>query len=182
MNYIVKISLLLLVMLFCSGATDDSRIAVITINKPEVDRMEKLFKAAIPLKDGVIYTKVPRGLIVSINEQYFFDRGAIKIKQSSLPILDSIISVFKTLDTYCIIEDHSDPDGVSDSRYKSNWELTIARSTNIVQYFIRYGCVDPDKIFGFGFGEFMPFKDNVSEKAGMDNRIDFVFIDYEARR
>lgn len=182
MNYLVKISVLILTMLFCCGAADNGRVAMITVNKPEADRMEALFKAAIPLKDGIIYTKVPRGLIVSINEQYFFDRGAIKIRKSSLPILDALISVFNTLDTYCIIEDHSDPDGVDDSNYKSNWELTIARSSNIVQYFIRCGCINPDKVFGFGFGEFMPFKDNVAETGDMDNRIDFVFIDYEAKR
>ncbi len=179
---LIKISVLILMVVFCSGV-DDGKLAMITVNKPEADRMEALFKAALPLEEGrVIYTKVPRGLIVSIDEQLFFDRGAIKIKQNSLPILDAIISVFQTLDTYCIIEDHSDKDGVGDSEYQSNWELTIARSSNIVMYFIRCGNISPDKVFGFGFGEFMPFKDNVSENGNMDNRIDFVFIDYEAKR
>ncbi len=181
MNYLAKIFILLLITLFCCGL-DDSRLAGVTVNKPEADKIELLFKAAIPLNEGIIYTKVPRGLIISINEQYFFERGSIKIKQSSLYILDAIISVFKNIDNLCVIEDHSDADGVGESNYNSNWELTIARSTNIVQYFIRYGGISPEKVFGYGFGEFMPFKDNVSETGNMDNRIDFVFIDYEARR
>ena len=180
---IIKVTILLLMVVFCSGIDDDSKMAMITVNKPQADRMEALFKATLPLEEGtVIYTKVPRGLIVSVDEQLFFDRGSIKIRQSSLPVLNAIISVFQTLDTYCIIEDHSDKDGVADSNYQSNWELTIARSSNIVQYFIRYGNISPDKVFGFGFGEFMPFKDNVSPAGDKDNRIDFVFIDYEAKR
>ncbi len=181
MDYFVKIFILVLITFFCCGLTDD-KLAHMTVNKPESDRIEQLFKAAIPLNEGIIYTKVPRGLIISINEQYFFDRGSIKIRKSSLHILDAIISVFKNIDNVCVIEDHSDYDGVGDSDYNSNWELTIARSTNIVQYFIKCGGINPEKIFGFGFGEFMPFKDNVSETGDMDNRIDFVFIDYEARR
>ena len=181
-NQLAKVSILLLMLVFCSGV-EGNKVAMMSVNKPESERMESLFRAVIPLDDEyIIYTKVPRGLIVSVNEQLFFDRGAIKIRQSSLPVLDSIISVFKTLDTYCIIEGHSDKDGVDDSAYQANWELTIARSSNIVQYFIRCGGVDPDKVFGVGFGEFMPFHDNVSQTGNMDNRIDFVFIDYEARR
>ena len=96
MNYLAKIFILLLITLFCSGL-DDSRLAGVTVNKPEADKIELLFKAAIPLNEGIIYTKVPRGLIISINEQYFFERGSIKIKQSSLYILDAIISGFNNI-------------------------------------------------------------------------------------
>ena len=121
------------IAIFCSGA-ENGKMAMITVNKPETERMEILFKEAIPLQEGIIYTRVPRGLIVSINEQHFFSRGSIKIRESSLPTLDAIISVYKTLDNVCIIEGHSDPDGVGDSEYKSNWGLTLARSSNIIKY------------------------------------------------
>ena len=40
-----------------------------------------------------------------------------------------------------------------------------------------------EKVFPMGFGELMPFKDNVSNnKKGFDNRVDFVIIEYEAKR
>lgn len=181
MKHVLQILILILIVFFCCSAATD-KIAVITVNKPETDRLESVFKTSIPLQEGIIYTKVPRGLIISINEQYFFDRGSIKIKQSSLPVLNSIINVFHEIDNFCIIEDHSDADGVDDSNYQSNWELTIARSANIVQYFIKCGGINPNKVFSLGFGEFMPFRENVAKTGNMDNRVDFVFIDYEAKR
>lgn len=182
MAYLCKVFILIFILLFCSGAAAPDKTAVISVNKPETEKAEKLFKAVIPVKEGIIYTKVPRGLIISIDEKYFFTRGSIKIRESSLVTLNAIISVYQNLDNFCVIECHSDPDGVSDSDYQSNWGLTLARASNIVLYFIRYGNIKPDKIFGIGFGEFMPFKDNVSPNGNLDNRIDFVFIDYEAKR
>ena len=169
-------------MLLCSGAVKPDKSAFIAQNISEVEAIEMLFKAALPVNTGIVYTKVPRGLIISIDERYFFNRGAIKIRESSLIILNAIISVYRNLDNFCVIECHSDTDGVSDSDYQSNWGLTLARASNIVLYFIRYGNIKPDKIFGIGYGEFMPFKNNVSINGNLNNRIDFVFIDYEAER
>jgi hypothetical protein len=51
-----------------------------------VETMEKLFKSEMP--KGVIYTKVPRGLIVSVDENLFFNDCESAIKESSLYILD----------------------------------------------------------------------------------------------
>ena len=176
-----KILILIFIAIFCCGEIGD-KVAHVSVNKPNIEHLENIFKSVIPPNIEIIYTKVPRGLIISINEQLFFNRGSIKIRQSSLPLLNSIIKILKETENFCIVEDHSDADGVNESNYKSNWELTIARSANLVQYIIRCGGINPNRIFSIGFGEFMPFKDNVAETGNMDNRVDFVFIDYEAKR
>ena len=136
----------------------------------------------MPIKNGVIYTKVPRGLIVSIDEGVFFNLHEARIKESSLYILDTIAILLYKLPNYCVIENHTEEVGECGD-YAENWELSIARAQNIAEYMSIAGNLPQEKVFSIGFGEFMPFKDNVSSTTkGFDNRVDFVLIEYDVKR
>ena len=172
---------LILILFFCSGHSD-SVIDVSVSYQPNVEKLEQIFKTALPVKDGVVYTKVPRGLIVSIDENYFFNDGEVKIKESSLCILDTIILLLHKLPNYCIVENHTEDSNLLNSKYEKTWEISITRADNIVQYMSDCGKLPANQLFALGFGEYMPFKDNVAPGNGMNNRIDFVIIEYEAKR
>ena len=132
------------------------------------------------MPDGVIYTKVPRGLIISIDENIFFNDCETGLKESSLYILDDFAEIFKNLPNYCVIEDHVQKETCNEHE---NWELSMMRAANIAEYLVKCKNIPTEKIFDIGFGETMPFKDNVDpDKRGLNNRIDIVIIDYEAKR
>ena len=172
---------LIFLLLLCSGfSVPDNNIYV--SYQPNVDRLEVMFKTYLPLKDGVVFTKVPRGLIVSIDERCFFNDGEARIKESSLCLLNTIAVLLQQLPNYCVIEDHTEESIFKDSDYNENWEISLARAGNIVQYLIVYGKLNPDQLFALGYGQYMPFRDNVSPKIGMNNRIDFVILEYETKR
>ncbi len=181
MNNIYLI-VLFLILLFCSGFSNQE-LNIVFSYQPNVDRLETIFKTYLPIKEGILYTKVPRGLIVSIDERYFFNEGETRIKESSLCILDIIIVLLHKLSNYCVVEDHTETDIFLDSSYKQTWELSLVRSSNIVEYMIECGKLPSTRLFALGYGQYMPFLDNVSkDKNGMNNRIDFVIIEYEAKR
>lgn len=175
------IIILILITLLCTGFSD-SIINVALSYQPNVDRLESLFKTYLPIKCGITYTKVPRGLIISIDEDCFFNEGEARIKESSLYILDIIVELLRNLSNYCVVEDHTENNDFTNSDYKEDWELSIARSANLVEYMITYGKLPPSQLFALGFGQYMPFRDNVSPKKDMGNRVDFVILEYEARR
>lgn len=168
------------ILIFCTGFSD--KIVDVSIAyQSNVERLETIFRAFLPLKDGVIYTKVPRGLIISVDERTFFDAHEARIKESSLYTLDMIIILLQKLQNYCVIESHTDEVGCNE--YCENWELSTARAQNIADYMTVYGKIPVHKLTSNGFGKLMPFKDNVSStQKGFDNRIDFVIIEYEAKR
>lgn len=147
--------------------------------QPNVTRLETVFKSAMPQGYGIVYTKVPRGLVVSIDEKYFFNAGEVRIKESSLYILDIAASIIKDLSNYCVIESHTEETGES---LNTNWELSISRAGNIAEYITKCRKISSERIFFLGFGNSMPFKDNVAPRNGMNNRIDLVILEYEARR
>lgn len=141
--------------------------------------IEKLFKEKLNLDQSVIYTKVPRGLIVSISSSVFFEDGQDELLETSKPILHKIGELLNNLHNKCIVEGNTEHDTYKKSEYKTNWELSTIRSDKIVEYLIKTENVHPKKIDAVGFGEIMPFKNNVSYKGNMNNRIDFVIINYE---
>ncbi len=155
--------ILILIAIFCSGYN--------------IEKLESVFKQVMPQKCGVLYTKVPRGLIISIDEKCFFNKGEVRIKESSLDILNIISAILTELPNYCVIENHTEEDD-----YTKNWELSVSRASNLAEYMVKYRKLPIEKVFSLGFGESMPFKDNVAPKNGLNNRIDFVIIEYEARR
>lgn len=170
---------LILILIFCSGFSESVRMVAF---KPNLDRLENIFKAYLPAGKDIIYTQVPRGLIISIDEKKFFNTGEARIKESSLCILDTIAIIIKELKNYCIIEDHTETQDFTNSYYNENWEISIARASNLAEYLVKYKNLPTNRIFPVGFSNIMPFKDNVAPINGMNNRIDFVIIDYEVKR
>jgi len=175
------IIILILIVIFCSGF-DDPIINIAVSYQPNVEKLETLFKSVLPENKGIIYTKVPRGLIISIDEKYFFNDGEARIKESSLCILDIIIANLRSLNNYCVVESHTENNNFENSDYNEDWEISVSRSANIVEYMMKYGKLPREQLFALGFGEFMPFRDNVSVVSDLDKRIDFVILEYEAKR
>ena len=92
----ILIILLILAAIFCSGSSDEVKSLFISY-QPNVDRLETIFKTYLPPRKEIMFTKVPRGLIISIDESCFFNEGEARIKESSLVILDTISAVLKRL-------------------------------------------------------------------------------------
>ena len=155
--------ILILIAIFCSGYS--------------IEKLESVFAQVMPKKCGIIYTKVPRGLIISIEERCFFNKGEVRIKESSLDILDTISAILAKLPNYCVIENHTEEDD-----FRKNWELSVTRASNLAEYMVKYRKLPIEKVFSLGFGDSMPFVDNVAPESYTNSRIDFVIIDYEAKR
>lgn len=141
-----------------------------------------MFEDVMPKGTVIIYTKVPRGLIVSVDEDTLFSDEDIAIKAKGTGILDAIVKVLKELDNECTVESHTENHNYDDSLYKSDWELSTARAGNIVDYLVYSGGISSRRLFALGYGEVMPFKGNVSTQEGFNKRIDFVIFDYEISR
>ena len=140
--------------------------------------IENLFKKE--LYEEAEFTQVPRGLIISVEEDLLFDGCETEIKKSGQSILDRISYILKNLDNNCVVENHTQK--VCSNKLE-NWELAMIRSGNIIEYMIKCNSVKPEQLFDIGYGEYMPFNEQVNPNAEkLNNRVDFVIINYEAKR
>ena len=124
-----------------------------------------------------------RGLVVSLKEAGFFDSGSALVRQDSLSLLTRILESLSNYDNQLRVEGHTDNVPISTAMFRSNWELSTARATNIVHYMINGSRFEPEKISAAGYGEHRPVADNgTSEGRGRNRRVDVVMLSSDGSR
>lgn len=117
------------------------------------------------------------GLVLSLREFGFFDSGSAALKPSALPALDRIASILSVRTCRLRIEGHTDNVPIHTAQMASNWELSTARSTELVRLLIvRYGF-SPERLSAAGFAEYHPIASNLTSQGRAQNRrVDVVIL------
>lgn len=87
----------------------------------------------------------------------FFESGGDQITTDGIAMLNKVVEKLKSLSpkTVIEIEGHTDSDIVRSGKFRSNWDLSAARSASVAQYLQANG-VDPKKLKISGFGPYRP--------------------------
>ncbi len=112
-----------------------------------------------------------RGLVITFVDEVLFESGKVLLKEEAGPILDTVIGVIKekVADRNIGIEGHTDNEPIKHSGWKSNWELSTARATEVLHYLEDSG-IKPGKLQATGFGEHRPVTSNNTTKGRQQNR------------
>jgi chemotaxis protein MotB len=129
------------------------------------------------LKDNVQILADGRGLIIRLAEIGFYDSGSSELKPEALNIVDQLAVALANLGNDIRIEGHTDDVPIRTSRFRSNWELSTARATTLVAYFIGKHGLDPNRLSASGCGEFRPVADNnTPENRALNRRVDIIVM------
>lgn len=122
-----------------------------------------------------------RGLVVSLKEAGFFDSGSAVIKPSGYQLLNTIIEAMTQYSNPLRVEGHTDNVPINTPLFPSNWELSVARASNVLRYIQKNYDVDPAKMSATGYGEYRPVADNTtSEGRSKNRRVDIVLLSGES--
>ena len=115
--------------------------------------------------------KVRKGrLIVQMSDKVLFEPGKAALKEDGQKTLGAIAQVLKTIpDRDFLIAGHTDNKPIRTVRFKSNWELSVARGLEVVKYLQGEG-VDPTHLGAAGYSEFDHVGDNSTEEGRAQNR------------
>ncbi|UCC43433.1 MAG: OmpA family protein, partial [Candidatus Zixiibacteriota bacterium] len=132
-------------------------------------------------KNEEIETEITeRGLVIHIMESALFRVGSATLEQKALNVLDLVAAQITPLPNHIRIEGHTDDRPISTPLYPSNWELSSARATEVVRYFIDGYGLTPDRISALGYGEYRPVRPNNSvENRAANRRVDVVILTME---
>lgn len=113
-----------------------------------------------------------RGLIVTLPDRVLFDSGQAELKESAKATLDQLAAVLqsKVPQHIVYVEGHTDNDPIVRSNWRSNWELSTARSTEVIHYFIEYQGLNPTRFAATGFSQYQPLVSNDSYEGKAKNR------------
>ncbi|HTV73743.1 MAG TPA: flagellar motor protein MotB [Candidatus Acidoferrales bacterium] len=118
-----------------------------------------------------------RGLVVTLlSDKSFYDSGSAEIRPATLKILDGIVPLLKRNNNQIAVEGYTDNVPISNSLYKSNWELSTARAANVTEYLQQDG-VTGARLSATGYSEYRPRNGNVTDEQKQQNRrVDIVLL------
>jgi len=121
-----------------------------------------------------------RGLVIHIVESALFSEATADLQSRAMRILDLVALKIKERSNHIRVEGHTDDRPINNERFPSNWELSAARATEVVRYFIDQHQVEPDRISALGYGEYRPIRLNNSiENRARNRRVDIVVLTTE---
>jgi chemotaxis protein MotB len=118
-----------------------------------------------------------RGLVISLRQAAFFPSGGDAIAASGLSSLEKISYTIRDLPNAVRFEGHTDSAPIHTRRFRSNWELSSARSIAMLKLFAgRFGI--PGARFAVaGYAETKPVDSNDSAAGRAHNRrVDIVIL------
>ena len=77
-----------------------------------------------------------RGLVIHIMESALFKLGSADLTEKAIETLGIVAEHLKPLSNHIRIEGHTDNRPIKTIKYPSNWELSSARATEVVRFFI----------------------------------------------
>jgi chemotaxis protein MotB len=118
-----------------------------------------------------------RGLVVTLlSDKTFYDSGSAEIRPEALKVLHGIAPILKRNDNGIAVEGFTDNVPISTTQYKSNWELSAARATNVLEVLQADGIAGA-RMSEAGYGEYHPRNGNASDADKQQNRrVDIVLL------
>jgi chemotaxis protein MotB len=179
----------LFVLLFATAQRDETRAKQMAASVRQAMgdlRKEKERDNPAPLASAVDFLKVelkdeitagrievkndPRGVVVTLRDEAFFASGADALYPSAVGSLGKVAEVLRGLSNAVLLEGHTDSVPVHNGRFRSNWDLSSARSIAVMELFVtKFGI--PAERFGIaGYADNRPVDGNESAEGRAHNR------------
>jgi chemotaxis protein MotB len=136
------------------------------------------------LKAGKIGLKLEgRGLVISLREATFFASGDDTLAPGSDAIVAKIAAEIQGFGNPVRLEGHTDSQPIHNSRFRSNWELSVARSIAMLELLRQKFGIPPERMSVAGYAENAPVDSNDTEEGRARNRrVDLVILSNDAMK
>ncbi len=111
-----------------------------------------------------------RGLVLNLADTVLFESGKADLSPRAQAILDHLAAILFSTGRMIRVEGHTDNVPINTARYRSNWQLSTDRATNVIMYWIsKHPDVGP-RLSAGGYGEFRPIASNQTPEGKTKNR------------
>lgn len=120
---------------------------------------------------------VERGVVIHFTDRVLFDLGKAELKPEAREVLQLVAEELKAWPNHIRVEGHTDNLPIRTAPYRSNWELSTARATEVLHYLVEVGGLAPERMSATGYGEYRPIAPNDSDEGRARNRrVDIVLL------
>jgi len=143
-------------------------------DKRELQQLQKRINQYIESKnlDNQLKTTLTEeGLLVTIHNDVLFDSGSADVRpQDRRLALEISRLLVMNPPRNIIISGHTDNVPISNSKFASNWELSVMRAVNFMKLLLQNKQLDPRVFSAKGFGEYQPIASNATAEGREKNR------------
>jgi len=125
-----------------------------------------------------------RGLVVRVVDRVLFDSGKAELRPEARQILARVTQVLREqlAQQPISIEGHTDNQPIVRSKWKDNWDLSLARARSVLHYLVKEEGLEPRRVSAAGYGEYHPLASNDTLEGRQRNRrVEIVVLPREKR-
>ena len=151
-----------------------------TVDKPVVSPLTEALRemAAAEQQIQIELTANETGTVISLAEAGSFPLGRADLTPAGMRVMGQLAGLLRDQKFAIRVEGHTDDQPIRASRYLSNWELSTARASRVVEFLVTTGGLQPGRLSAAGYGEFRPRVPNADDDARARNRrVDIVVLD-----
>lgn len=117
-----------------------------------------------------------RGIVVSLAEAGFFAPGDAGLRDDASALVDDLADALAQTDAPLRIEGHTDSQPINNPRFHSNWELSTARASYVLERLTARG-IPSSRLSVAGYADERPVADNSTpEGRALNRRVDLVIL------
>jgi chemotaxis protein MotB len=111
-----------------------------------------------------------RGVTINLSDKILFESGKADLSPSAKATLSGLGAILLKTDRQIKVEGHTDNIPINTPEFPSNWQLSTARATNVIMYWIPLYPNAANRLSAAGYGEYRPVASNNSEYGRAKNR------------
>ena len=144
-----------------------------------VDPRATLVDAERKLKpQGLDVRLEPRGLVISLLQSVLFASGQDQVSSQALPALSKIAAVLRESKNKVALVGHADTIPIHTRRFSNNWELSAARSLNLLALLTSEYGIPESRLSIQSYGSNRPLDSNDTEAGRAANRrVEILILD-----
>ncbi len=130
------------------------------------------------LEDGSVSIQTEgMKVVVHIMENASFESGFAKVRSAFLPALDKIAGLIDNNSGMVTVSGHTDNVPISNSRFRSNWELSTSRAVSVTHELLKRADLSPERVTVSGHADTRPRAENDSpENRSKNRRVDISIV------
>lgn len=140
----------------------------------QLDQVESAIRehaASAGIGHAVGFRRETRGLVVTIvADDVMFEPGKASVRPNGAEILASVAGVIKGMPNRIAIEGHTDNVPINTAQFRSNWELSTARATDVLRYLVHTLGLPANRVSAAGYGDQRPLAGNDTPDGRARNR------------
>ncbi|MFO0592845.1 MAG: flagellar motor protein MotB [Polyangiaceae bacterium] len=109
-------------------------------------------------------------LVIRLSDSLLFDSGEDTLKEPAKRVVLSIADELRERKVDIRVEGHTDNVPIHTLRFRSNWDLSTARATAVIEELNGPGRIVATRLAASGYGEFRPVAPNTTTEGRAQNR------------